>query len=84
LSSARYPLRPSSKDRVDILCTADVDGRVDGDEHKEPSAKVARRLGMRQGARLVHNEIFKGERSTELDYAMLAEEWPAPGVGGQR
>ena len=47
------------------------------DERNEASAKVARRLGMRQEARLVHNEMFKGEWSTELDFAMLAEEWPA-------
>ncbi len=45
------------------------------DERNEASAKVARRLGMRQEARLIHNEIFKGEWSTELDFAMLTEEW---------
>jgi RimJ/RimL family protein N-acetyltransferase len=47
------------------------------DERNEASANVARRLGMRQEARLVHNELFKGEWSTELDFAMLADEWPA-------
>jgi RimJ/RimL family protein N-acetyltransferase len=47
------------------------------DERNEASARVALRLGMRQEARLVHNEIFKGEWSTELDFAMLADEWPA-------
>lgn len=52
-----------------------VTGRVD--ERNEPSARVLRRLGMRQEARLVHNELFKGEWSTELDFAMLADEWPA-------
>lgn len=45
------------------------------DERNEPSVKLARRLGMRQEARLVHNEFFKGEWSTEVDFAMLAEEW---------
>ncbi|WP_309234509.1 GNAT family N-acetyltransferase [Nocardia sp. XZ_19_385] len=45
------------------------------DERNTASAKVARRLGMRQEARLVHNEIFKGEWSTELDFAMLSDEW---------
>jgi len=45
------------------------------DERNEPSAKLAGRLGMRQEARLVHNEFFKGEWSTEVDFAMLAEEW---------
>jgi RimJ/RimL family protein N-acetyltransferase len=47
------------------------------DERNAPSAKVARRLGMREEARLVQNEFFKGEWSTELDFAMLADEWPA-------
>jgi RimJ/RimL family protein N-acetyltransferase len=45
------------------------------DERNESSARLARRLGMRQEARLVQNEFFKGEWSTELDFAMLAEEW---------
>jgi RimJ/RimL family protein N-acetyltransferase len=45
------------------------------DEDNEPSAKLARRLGMRQEARLVHNEFFKGRWSNELDFAMLADEW---------
>ena len=45
------------------------------DERNEASARLARRLGMRQEARLVHNELFKGEWSTELDFAMLAREW---------
>jgi RimJ/RimL family protein N-acetyltransferase len=47
------------------------------DERNEPSANVARRLSMRQEARLVENEWFKGEWSTELDFAMLAHEWAA-------
>ena len=51
------------------------------DERNEASAKVARRLGMRQEARLVHNELFKGEWSTELGFAMLAHEWPAHRAG---
>ncbi|AGL17814.1 GCN5-related N-acetyltransferase [Actinoplanes sp. N902-109] len=46
------------------------------DERNEASARVARRLGMRQEARLVENELFKGEWSTELDFAILAAEWP--------
>jgi RimJ/RimL family protein N-acetyltransferase len=50
-------------------------GRID--ERNEPSAQVLRRLGMRQEARLVHNEFFKGEWTTELDFAMLVTEWPA-------
>jgi RimJ/RimL family protein N-acetyltransferase len=47
------------------------------DERNEPSLRVARRLGLREEARLVHNRLFKGEWSTELDFAMLADEWPA-------
>lgn len=47
------------------------------DERNEPSARLARRLGMRQEARLVQNELFKGEWSTELDFAILASEWRA-------
>jgi len=44
------------------------------DERNEPSVRLARRVGMRQEARLVENEFFKGEWSTELDFAMLAGE----------
>lgn len=47
------------------------------DERNEPSARLARRVGMRQEARLVENEFFKGEWSNELDFAMLAAEWHA-------
>jgi RimJ/RimL family protein N-acetyltransferase len=47
------------------------------DERNEPSARLARRLGMREEARLVDNEWFKGEWSTELDFAVLADEWRA-------
>jgi RimJ/RimL family protein N-acetyltransferase len=47
------------------------------DERNEPSARLARRLGMRQEARLISNELFKGEWSTELVFAMLAQEWLA-------
>jgi RimJ/RimL family protein N-acetyltransferase len=52
------------------------------DERNEPSARLARRLGMRQEARLVENELFKGEWTTELDFAMLASEWKARPAGG--
>src|SRR5690242_16061438 len=47
------------------------------DERNDASVKLARRLGMRQEARLVDNEFFKGEWSTEVDFAMLAGEWYA-------
>jgi RimJ/RimL family protein N-acetyltransferase len=39
------------------------------------SAAVLERLGMRREALLVKNEWFKGEWSTEADYALLDEEW---------
>jgi RimJ/RimL family protein N-acetyltransferase len=45
------------------------------DERNTASARLAHRLGMRQEARLVENEFFKGEWTTELDFAMLATEW---------
>jgi RimJ/RimL family protein N-acetyltransferase len=47
------------------------------EERNTASVRLAQRLGMRLEARLVENEIFKGEISTELDFAMLAAEWPA-------
>lgn len=55
------------------------------DERNTASARLARRLGMRQEARLVENEWFKGEWTTELDFALLAAEWatlPATGSIG--
>lgn len=45
------------------------------DEDNEPSVRLARRLGMRAEARLIHNEFFKGRWSNEMDFAMLADEW---------
>lgn len=47
------------------------------EERNDASARLARRLGMRQEARLVQNEFFKGEWSTELVFAMLADDWSA-------
>ena len=45
------------------------------DARNEASARLARRLGMRQEAYLVRNEWFKGEWTDELDYALLEDEW---------
>jgi RimJ/RimL family protein N-acetyltransferase len=45
------------------------------DQRNAASASVARRLGMRQEAVLVENEWFKGEWTTEIDFAILAAEW---------
>jgi RimJ/RimL family protein N-acetyltransferase len=47
------------------------------DERNDASAAVLRRLGMRQEARLVENEWFKGEWTNELDFAILSREWRA-------
>ena len=47
------------------------------DERNESSVKLARRLGMRQEARFVDNEILDGEWCTELIFAMRASEWSA-------
>jgi RimJ/RimL family protein N-acetyltransferase len=41
------------------------------------SAAVLRKLGMRQEAVLVENEWFKGEWTTEVDFAILEREWRA-------
>lgn len=46
------------------------------DSRNETSARLAARLGMRQEAHFVSNEVFKGEWSDELLFAMLADEWP--------
>jgi RimJ/RimL family protein N-acetyltransferase len=47
------------------------------DERNAASARLLRRLGMREEARLVENEFFKGEWTNELDFAILAVEWNA-------
>ena len=50
-----------------------VFGRTDA--RNAASAALMRRLGMRQEAYLVENEWFKGEWTTEIDFAILAAEW---------
>ena len=54
-----------------------VTARVDARNRR--SAALLERLGFRLEAHLVENEWFKGELSSELDYAVLAREWPRPG-----
>lgn len=49
--------------------TARVDAR------NKPSSALLERLGFRLEAHLVENEWFKGELSSELDYALLSREW---------
>ena len=41
------------------------------------SARVLAKLGMRREAHFVHDEIFKGEWSDQLVYAIIDEEWKA-------
>jgi Acetyltransferases, including N-acetylases of ribosomal proteins len=45
------------------------------DERNTASARLCTRLGMRLEARLVENEWFKGELTTELDFGLLSREW---------
>jgi RimJ/RimL family protein N-acetyltransferase len=45
------------------------------DERNTSSRRLCERLGMRAEAHLVENEVFKGELSSEVDYAMLSREW---------
>jgi RimJ/RimL family protein N-acetyltransferase len=45
------------------------------DARNPASAAVLRHLGLRQEAVLVENEWFKGEWSTEIDFAVLEHEW---------
>jgi len=52
------------------------------DARNSASARLASRLGMRQEAHLRQNEWFKGEWTDEIDFAMLAEDWPALTLGG--
>jgi RimJ/RimL family protein N-acetyltransferase len=47
------------------------------DARNDASAGLMRRLGMRQEAHFVQNELFKGEWGDELVFAMLASEWEA-------
>jgi RimJ/RimL family protein N-acetyltransferase len=46
------------------------------DARNDTSAHLAARLGMRKEAYFVSNEMFKGEWSDEIVFAMLADEWP--------
>lgn len=50
-------------------------GSCDAGNH--PSARLMERIGMRQGARFVHNQIVKGQWADELVYAILDHEWRA-------
>lgn len=52
-----------------------ITGRID--RRNPASAAVLMKVGMRQEAVLVDNEWFKGEWSTEVDFAILETEWRA-------
>ena len=45
------------------------------------SARVLRKLGMREEGLLRENELVKGEWTDELVFAMLADEWAARSAG---
>ncbi len=45
------------------------------DTRNAASMALLRRLGVRQEAQLVENEWFKGELSSEADFAVLSREW---------
>lgn len=49
------------------------------DARNQPSRALCERLGMRLEAHLLDNEWFKGEWTSETDYALLAREWPPTG-----
>lgn len=53
------------------------------DQRNTASLRLCERVGMRQEAHLLENEVFKGELSSEIDYALLAREWPT-GSGTDR
>jgi RimJ/RimL family protein N-acetyltransferase len=59
-----------------------VYGTTDG--RNSASAALMRRLGMRQEAHFVENELFKGEWGDELLFAVLAREWRSPACYGIR
>ena len=50
-----------------IVCSTDA--------RNEASARVLRKLGMRQEAHLIENEFVKGEWQSELIFAILRDEW---------
>lgn len=52
------------------------------DAENAASARLAARLGMRQEARQIENEWFKGRWGDELDFALLDREWRAQHAGG--
>lgn len=54
------------------------------DARNEPSLRMLRRLGLRQEAHLIGRELFKGQWTDIVIFAVLQEEWAARGVGAPR
>jgi len=54
------------------------------DQRNPASAAVLTKIGMRQEAVLVENEWFKGEWSTEVNFAILDREWRGASSGSGR
>jgi RimJ/RimL family protein N-acetyltransferase len=52
------------------------------DDRNAASSALLGRLGFRLEAHLIENEWFKGELTSELDYALLAREWSGGGLDG--
>lgn len=81
-----YQGRGLATEAAEVMLRLGFDGlglhRIVGrcDARNLASAALMERLGMRQEAHFVHNEIFKGEWGDELVYAMLDHEWK--GLGG--
>lgn len=46
------------------------------DARNDASAQLMKRLGMRQEAHFISNELVRGEWCDELDFAVLEDEWP--------
>ena len=57
----------------DLLGARRVIARVD--DRNGASRALLARLGFRLEAHLVDNEWFKGELTSEVDYAILAQDW---------
>jgi len=54
------------------------------DARNTSSARLAHRLGMRQEAHLIEDEMFKGEWSDTVIFGMLDREWSAAAAGQAR
>jgi RimJ/RimL family protein N-acetyltransferase len=58
-----------------------ITGSCDARNH--PSARLMERIGMRQEAHFLHNQIVKGQWADELVYAILDHEWRARKPSGR-